>query len=95
MFGCINDYTSKTHSVTCSVPSRRRYILYICSLVPQGSVLAPLFFLLYINDISNVIKNSKILLYADDLTLYRVLNNAYDAALLQQDLTSICNWAKA
>ena len=59
----------------------------VTSSVSQGSVVAPLFFL-YINDISNVIKNSKILLYGDDLTLYRVVNNAYNAALLQQDLTS-------
>ena len=35
------------------------------------------------------------MLYADDLTLNRVVNKAYDAALLQQDLTSICNWAKS
>ena len=60
----------------------------VTSSVSQGSVVAPLFFFLYINDISNVKKNSKILLYGDDLTLYRVVNNAYNAALLQQDLTS-------
>ena len=43
-----------------------------------------LFFLLYINDISDVIKNSKILLYANDITLYRVINYACDVALPQQ-----------
>ena len=81
MFVRINDYTSKMHNVTCSVS--------------QGSVLAHLFFLLYINDIGNVIRNLKILPNADHLTLYMVVNNAYDAALLQQDLTSICNLAKS
>ena len=50
------------------------YISKMRYAVTQERVLAPLFFLLNINDISNVIKNSKILLYADNLTLYRVVN---------------------
>ena len=35
------------------------------------------------------------LMYADDLTLYRVVNNAYDASLLQCDLQVISDWAKS
>ena len=38
--------------------------------VPQGSVLGPLPFLVYMNDVENVIKNSKIHLYADDTVIY-------------------------
>lgn len=38
--------------------------------VPQGSVLGPILFLLYINGISNIFLESKALVFADDMTIY-------------------------
>ena len=57
----------------------------VLSGVPQGTVLGPLMFLLYINDISKHI-NSPLRLFADDCLLYRVISCKDDASLLQEDL---------
>ena len=45
--------------------------LSVRSGVPQGSVLGPLLFLLYIDDFHNIVRHSKLKLYADDVALYR------------------------
>lgn len=59
--------------------------------VPQGSVLGPLLFLIYINDLPNVV-NSSIKLFADDCVIYRVISNSSDTAMLQTDLDNISAW---
>ena len=61
--------------------------------VPQGTVLGPLMFILYINDIGQH-TSSTIRLFADDCLLYRVIHNACDALELQKDLEQMCSWAK-
>ena len=61
--------------------------------VPQGSVLGPLLFLLYIDDLHGTVKHSKLKLYADDVTLYQEIKSETDCELLQEDLDRICGWA--
>ena len=66
----------------------------VSSGVPQGSILGPLLFILYINDISGVAKNSTIKIFADDVALYKTIETVEDCKGLQTDLDSICHWCK-
>ena len=66
----------------------------VTSGVPQGTVLGPILFLIYVNDIPNVVTSS-IKLFADDTKIYRELNNVDDAFALQSDLDSLENWTKS
>jgi len=69
-----------------------RYI-EVPSGVPQGSHLGPLLFNIFINDISKVLNYSKLLLYADDLKIFRQVRTAVDAHRLQQDLDNLNSWS--
>ena len=62
----------------------------VLSGVPQGTVLGPLFFLIYINDIQdNLSPGTTLRLFADDSLLYRVINNFSDTQILQRDLNQL------
>lgn len=63
----------------------------VISGVPQGTVLGPLLFLIYVNDLPDSI-SSKIRLFADDCVIYRQITNPDDHIMLQQDLNSISAW---
>ena len=58
--------------------------------IPQGTVLGPLLFVLYINDLSDLTQ-SDIFLFADDIKIFRPIINTNDQDILQQDITTIEN----
>ena len=75
----VNDITSSCLDIKCGVP--------------QGSILGPLLFLLYINDIVDVLECTKCYLYADDTVLYMSdPNEAVAHAGLQHDLHAFRAW---
>ncbi len=64
----------------------------VISGVPQGSVLGPLYFVLFINDMPQVVDNY-IALFADDAKLFSVVGNDEDQKKLQEDIDKLQEWS--
>ena len=63
--------------------------------VPQGSILGPLLFLIYVNDLAEVSKYALTILFADDTNnIYEGLTYDELMTTIQEDLIDISNWFK-
>ena len=65
----------------------------VTSCVPAGSVLGPLLFVIFINDMPLVVKHF-IKLFADDSKLIGVIKNSNNLQIFQYDLDTLVNWVK-
>jgi len=64
----------------------------VLSGIPQGSVLGPLPFTIYINDLPSVLKNS-VLVFADDAKVFTTIDCLNPSSTLQDDISGYVRWA--
>ena len=85
-----NFLTNRTHKVVVGGSSSES--ARVKSGVPQGTVLGPLLFLTYINDLPSTV-SSLVRIFADDCLLYRPIKCRADQEKLQRDLSALQDWA--
>ena len=84
--------TDRLQSV--SVDGHRSEEAEVISGVPQGSVLGPLLFLIYMGDIGEGIKYSSLSSFADNTSVSLPVTSAEEVSCLQQDLDTVYAWAE-
>ena len=77
------------------VEGRRSSLQPVISGVPQGTVLGPILFVLYINDLLSTIKHSCGFSFADDTKLIGAIRGLFSVNLLQDDLNSVIDWSRS
>ena len=95
--------TGKVHEwLTSFLKHRKQFVIVngkksrgeeVLSGVPQGTVLGPILFILYINDITKVIKHSYIKIFADDSKVIKAIESLSDRDLMEIDIHSVTKWA--
>ena len=70
---------TKCHSEWCNIRA-----IAVCSVIPQGSILGPSLFLLYVNDLPDAVEESNITTFADDKKIYKEVKSAADTWTLGQ-----------
>jgi hypothetical protein len=67
--------------------------LPVCSGVPQGSILGPALFLLYVNDLLEAPTTSRAAMFADDTKIFSAIKSQGDVTALQTDLGTLKHWS--
>ena len=81
-------------SISVSISGCSSSSLPVISGVPQGSILGPLLFLIYINDLPSSSLFTKLFLFADDTKCLSRISSPSDSLLLQSDLDRVSSWSK-
>ena len=68
--------------------------LPVASGVPQGSLLGPIMFLLFVDDLPNTFKTSRVACYTDDTEIFKSIDSITDCNALQSDLNDLVCWSE-
>ncbi len=88
----LKSYLVNRQQFTCIADIRSTSLIITCG-VPQGSVLGPLLFLIFINDIDDDVI-SKLCKFVDDKKVGRAVGSEEEVNKLRNDLKKLCEWAK-
>ena len=93
ILGWIDNFlTDRTQIV--KVGNEKSFKTCVTSGIPQGSVLGPTLFVIYINDLPEIIDDkSDIYLFADDTKLWREMKTLDDHKILQDDIKKLVEWS--
>ena len=61
--------------------------------VPQGSILGPMLFLLYVNSLPDAVRNSQLEVFADDTKIFETIKSLPDTVALQKDISNLVTWS--
>ena len=84
--------TNRTQTVV--IDGKSSSTVPVTSGVLQGTVLGPVLFLVYINDLSDYLTHSQLRLFADDSIIYMPIKSQHDCNKLQQDLDAAARWER-
>ena len=69
--------------------------LPVTSGAPQASLLGPIMFLLFVDDLPNTVKTSRVACYADDTKIFKSIDSITDCNALQSDLNDLVSWSES
>ena len=80
----------------CQIRGFKSPIGRVLSGVPQGSILGPLLFIIYMNDLPHCIENGHVTMYADDTSTSCDVKSVHDITVkVIPDLVKLCDWLKS
>ena len=92
--GWIENFLHNRSQVTV-INYHKSHTAPVTSGIPQGSVLGPILFVIYINDLPETVDpSSHIFLFADDTKVFREINCIQDRQILQKDIDNMLAWSK-
>ena len=89
----IKDFLTDRFQTVC-VDGQHSFLARVISGVPQGSVLGPILFIIFINDLDDAVLDSILGKFADDTRVQRHISQVSDSDILQKDLDNIITWLK-